>query len=147
MTLLITGRADAVDDRDGDVRRQVEKLVARFHNPSLSRQLYDRLGVDKLGLGFGSSVTQPILTVGKQLNRQLYVETVYHHNAPPDENEKEAHVEYRLDPQWTFDTVYGDAGFGSLGVFWQTQFGGPRPPAPPDDWGDESGEEKGPPGR
>ena len=128
MTLLITWKVDAVDDRNGDVRRQVAKLVNRFHNPSLSRQLYDRLGVDKLGLGFGSSVTQPILTVGKQLNRLLYVETVYHHNAPPDQNEKEGHVEYQLGRAWTLDTVYGDAAQGSVGFFWRTAWGAPDEP-------------------
>ncbi|MCA9546894.1 MAG: translocation/assembly module TamB domain-containing protein, partial [Myxococcales bacterium] len=126
LTLLVTGRVDAVDGRNGDVRRQVAKLVDRFHNPSLSRQLYDRLGVDKLGLKF-QSLSQPVLTVGKQVNRQLYVETVYHHNAPPDENEKEARVEYRLDPSWTLDTAYGDAAVGSVGVFWKRDFGGPAP--------------------
>lgn len=123
LTLLITGRVDAVDERNGDVRRQVAQLVSRFHNPSLARQLYDRLGVDKLGLAFGSSVTNPILTVGKQINRQLYLETVYHHDAPADENEKEVHVEYRLNPRWTLDTVYGDAAKGSVGVFWKKSFG------------------------
>ncbi len=134
LTLLITGRVDAVDERNGEVRRKVARLVSTFHNPSLSRQLYDRLGVDKLGLGFGSSVTQPILTVGKQIDRQLYVETVYRHNAPPDENEKEGRVEYRLSPRWTLDTTYGDAAEGSLGVTWQTHFGGPPLPPPPADF-------------
>lgn len=134
MTLLITGRVDAVDENNGEVRRQVASLVSRFHNPSLSRQLYDRLGVDKLGLGFGSSVAQPIVTVGKQLNRQLYIETVYRHNAPPDQNEKEGHVEYRLNPRWTLDTVYGDAAQGSLGLFWQRSFGGPPVGEPPREW-------------
>lgn len=128
MTLLITGRADAVDDRNGEVRRKVASLVDRFDNPSLSRQLYDRIGVDRLGLGFGSSVSQPILTVGKQVTRQLYVETVYHHNAPPTENEKEGHVEYHLNPSWTVDTTYGDAAQGSAGLFWRSDFGGPPPP-------------------
>lgn len=128
LTLLITGRVDAVDERNGDVRRQVAQLVSRFHNPSLARQLYDRLGVDKLGLKFGSSVTNPILTVGKQISRQLYLETVYHHDAPADENEKEVHVEYRLNPRWTLDTVYGDAAKGSVGVFWKTSFGRARRP-------------------
>ncbi len=126
LTLLITGRVDAVDDRNGDVRRQVARLVDSFHNPSLSRQLYDRLGVDKLGLKF-KALSQPVLTVGKQINRQLYLETVYHHNAPPDANEKEARVEYRLDPAWTLDTAYGDAAVGSVGVFWKRDFGGPPP--------------------
>ena len=128
LALLITGRVDAVDDQNGEVRRQVAALVHRFHNPSLKRQLFDRLGVDNLGLGFGSSVSEPILTVGKQINRQLYIETVYHHNAPPEENEKEGHVEYRLDPRWTLDTIMGDAGNGSVGVFWTHSFGGPPPP-------------------
>lgn len=128
LTLLITGRVDAVDERGGDVRRQVARLVSKFHNPSLSRQLYDRLGVDKLGLKFGSSVTNPILTVGKQIDRQLYLETVYHHDAPQGENEKEVRVEYRLNPRWTLDTVYGDAAKGSLGVFWKTSFGRRLPP-------------------
>ena len=130
LTLLITGRVDAVDERGGDVRRQVAQLVSRFHNPSLSRQLYDRLGVDKLGLKFGSSVTNPILTVGKQIDRQLYLETIYHHDAPPDENEKEVHLEYRLNPRWTLDTVYGDAAKGSLGLFWKTTFGRKIVPRP-----------------
>lgn len=128
LTLLITGRVDAIDERNGEVRRQAARLIDRFHNPSLARQLYDRLGVDKLGLKFGASVTNPILTVGKQINRRLYVETVYHHDAPPDANEKEARVEYRLSPRWTVDTVAGDAGEGSLGLFWQTTFGRPPPP-------------------
>ncbi len=137
LTLLITGRVDTVDDRNGDVRRQVAALVSRFHTPSLSRQLYDRLGVDKIGLGFGASIAQPILTVGKQINRQLYVESIYHHDAPPEQNAKEGRVEYRLDPFWTVDTAYGDAAVGSVGIFWQSSFGGPRPTAPPSTWGDE----------
>ena len=137
LTLMITGRLDAVDDTNGEVRRQVAQLINQFHNPGLSRQLYDQLGVDRVGLGFGPSVSQPILTVGKQLNRKLYVETTYYHSAPPDANEKEVHVEYRLDPAWTLDTIYGDAAYGSVGIFWQTRFGGDPPTAPPEDWGIE----------
>jgi outer membrane protein OmpA-like peptidoglycan-associated protein len=136
LTLLIMGKVDAVDDRNGEVRREAAALVERFHNPSLKKQLFDRLGLDNLGFGFGSSVSEPIITVGKQVSRELYVETVYHVNAPPDVNERQGHVEYSLDPQWTLDTVFGDAGEGSFGVFWSTSFGGPAPPPPPDDnWG------------
>ncbi len=135
LTLLITGKVDAVDEKNGNVRKQVAKLVSKFHNPSLSRQLYDRIGLDKLGVGFGKSVAQPILTVGKQVSRQLYVETVYHHDAPPDENEKEARINYQLSPNWTVDTAFGDAGIGSFGLFWSTHWGGPPRPKPPADWG------------
>jgi len=144
MTLLIIGRVDSIDERNGQVRREVAKLVSTFHNPGLSRQLYDRIGVDKIGFGFGGAVSQPVLTVGKQVNRQLYVETVYHHNAPVEVNRTEGRVEYRLNPWWTFDTAYGDAGIGSVGVFWGTNFGGPVPPEPPENWGEAEPTEQPP---
>lgn len=136
LTLLIVGRVDVVDDRGGRVRREAAKLVDRFHNPGLKRQLFDSIGVDNLGLGFGSNVSQPIITVGKQITRQLYIETVYHHNAPPGQNRMQGNVQYRLTPSWKLDTVFGDAGEGGIGAFWGTRFGGPPPPPPPgDDWG------------
>jgi hypothetical protein len=145
LTLLITGRVDSVDDSNGEVRRQVEGLVSRFHNPSLSQQLYGRLGVDKLGVGFGASVAQPVVTVGKQINRQLYLETTYRHNSPPDENEKEGRVEYRLNPRWTLDTTYGDAAQGSFGLNWRARFGGPPPPQVPEAWLPEAARPEGDP--
>lgn len=139
LTLLITGRVDVVDDQGGKVRREAAKLVDRFHNPNLKRQLFDLIGVDNLGLGFGSSASQPIVTVGKQINRQLYIETVYHHNAPPGENMVQGNVQYRLSHAWKLDTIFGNAGEGGIGAFWSTRFGGPpAPPAPDEDWGLES---------
>jgi outer membrane protein OmpA-like peptidoglycan-associated protein len=143
LALLITGRVDAVDSENGAVRRKAAELVRNFHNPSLKRQLFDQMGVDSVGLGFGSSVSEPILSVGKQLSRRVFVETIYHHNAPPEENTTAGRVEYRLNPWWTLDTTVGDAGNGDLGVFWTYTFGGPPPPGaealdklgvrPPDD--------------
>ncbi|MFH1529622.1 MAG: translocation/assembly module TamB domain-containing protein [Pseudomonadota bacterium] len=138
MTLLILGRVDVVDSRDGEVRRQVASMVERYHNPDLKRQLFDNIGVDNLGLGFGRSAANPILTVGKQVTRELYLETVYHHNAPPDANSREARVEYRWTPHWITDTAFGDRAEGRLGVSWGTHFGGrPPPEAPEADWGVE----------
>ena len=130
LTLLITGRANALDDSGGDVRREASQLIDRFHNPSLERQVYDRLGVDKLGLAFGDSVDQPILTVGRQIDRELYVETVYHHNAPPTENAQELRIEYQLSPRFSIDTAYGDAAVGNVDLAWKGRFGG-EPPAQP----------------
>ena len=144
LSLLILGRVDTVDDQNGEVRREAAKLVERFHNPSLKKQLFDRLGVDKVGLGFGSSVSQPIMTVGKQVTRRIYVETTYRHNAPPDANARQGTVEYRLSPHWTVDTTFGDAAEGGFGLFWETRFGGPPPPgAPEESWGELSGQARG----
>ena len=135
ISLLVTGRADAVDDRNGNVRKAAQDLVERYHNPSLQKQLFARIGIDKLGFGFGSSVTNPILTVGKQLTRDLYVETVYHHGAPPDANMMEGRVEQRLDTSWTLNTAFGDAAEGRFGLFWKTKFGAPDPPEiSPEEW-------------
>lgn len=130
LTLLVTGRANALDDSDGDVRREASQLVDRFHNPSLERQVYDRLGVDKLGLAFGDAVDQPILTVGRQIDRDLYVETVYHHNAPPTANARELRVEYQLTPRLSIDTAYGDAAVGNLELAFKGRFGGEAPARP-----------------
>ena len=130
LTLLIVGRVDAVDESNGRVRKEVAELTERFHNPSLQRQLFDRMGVDKIGVGFGESVAEPILTVGKQLSRRVYFETIYHHNAPPEENTTAGRMEYRLDPWWTTETTVGDAGNGDLGLYWALRFGGPPPPGP-----------------
>ncbi|MFT5432774.1 MAG: hypothetical protein ACI9OJ_003477, partial [Myxococcota bacterium] len=136
MTLLIIGRVDTVDGRSGSVRRQIANLVRRYHNPGLKAQLFAKMGVDKLGLKFGSGIGSPILNVGKQINRQLFLETVYHHNAPPDVNQYEVHVEYQVASKWKLDTILGDKGEGRFGVFWGTTYGGPDAPAPPDEnWG------------
>lgn len=135
ISLLVTGRADAISDRNSNVRKAAEELVERYHNPSLQRQLFAQIGIDKLGFGFGSSVTNPILTVGKQLTKNLYVETIYHHDAPWDANTMEGRIEQRLTPAWTFDTAFGDAAEGRLGFFWKARFGAPPPPAfSPEEW-------------
>lgn len=135
ISLLVTGRADAISDRNSNVRKAAEELVERYHNPSLQRQLFAQIGIDKLGFGFGSSVTNPILTVGKQLTKNLYIETVYHHDAPWDANTMEGRIEQRLTPAWTFDTAFGDAAEGRLGFFWKARFGAPAPPAfSPEEW-------------
>ncbi|MCA9540551.1 MAG: translocation/assembly module TamB domain-containing protein, partial [Myxococcales bacterium] len=67
---------------------------------------------------------EPIVTVGKRLTPRLYVETLYHHNAPPETNEKEVRARYRFAPKWSLETSYGDAGQGLVELYWTTRFGG-----------------------
>ena len=52
MTLLILGRVDVVDDRNGEVRRQIAKIIERYHSPDLKRQLANVDGILIPG-GFG----------------------------------------------------------------------------------------------
>jgi autotransporter translocation and assembly factor TamB len=125
VTLLITGRSDASGERETevDVPTQVASLLLSFNNPVLERQLYQKLGVDRIAVSVGSSMAEPILVVGKRVSRRIYIESEYHHNAPSDENRASGRVEYRLAPGWTLETEYGDAQKGEVGVFWQKRFG------------------------
>lgn len=125
-SLLVTGTADA-DGQEGDVQAKAASLLVSFQNPALQRFLRSSIGVDRVAVGFGETVEQPIVTVGKRITRELYAETSYHHNAPPDENQAEASLEYTFaPPHWVFRTYFGTAAEGGLGVWWRNRFGGPK---------------------
>ena len=110
-----------------------------FNNPTLERQLNYRLGVDRIGVGMGSSMDEPILAVGKRLGRHFYVETEYHHNAPSTENRAGGRVEYYIDPRWSIETSYGDANKGGIDLYWRKRFGKGKKKrfVIPDEYGDD----------
>jgi hypothetical protein len=125
VSLLVTGRSDTAERGDENVQTQAASLLLAFQNPLLERQLYSRLGVDRVDVALGQSVEEPILIVGKRLGKRWYVETEYHHNAPEDENTAGAHIEYQLSPAWSLETTYGDANKGEVGVYWRKRFDTP----------------------
>ena len=127
LTLLITGSPDANEADEQRVLAQAAALLATFQNPALSSFLSSRLGIDHVGLSFGDDVNQPILSVGKNLTKNIYVETAYKVNADPRRsNTVEARVEYQFAPSWTVETFFGDAAVGGLDVFWRKIFGQPK---------------------
>ena len=93
-----------------------------FSNPALERKIYDKLRIDRASVGVGKSVEEPIVTVGKRVGKKVHLETEYHHNAPAGENTASGSVEYRLTPDWSIETSFGDAQKGEVGVFWQKRF-------------------------
>lgn len=123
LTLLITGSTEPTDTGKSSVESQAASLLASFSNPAIEGKLRDNLGIDRVKLEFGETVQEPILAVGKAITRWLYVETRYHYNAPEDENQTELRGEIRVAPRWTLETTYGDAGVGSLDLFWRTLLG------------------------
>ncbi len=125
VSLLVTGKSDTAEQGDEDVQTKAASLLLAFQNPTLERQLYSRLGLDKVDVKLGRSVEEPIVVVGKRLGKRLYVETEYHHNAPPDENTTGARVEYRLSPSWSVESAYGDAQKGEVGIYWRKRFDAP----------------------
>ena len=121
-TMLLTGSPD-VEGADGDnVEARAASLLAAFSNPALQRQLNERLGVDRIGVGFGERTDQPILSAGKYLGKKVYVETQYRHNSAPNENRAQLMMRYRIAPRWNLETVFGDAAAGGIDLFWGKAF-------------------------
>jgi autotransporter translocation and assembly factor TamB len=121
LTLLITGSTE-IGESDRDVAAKAASLLAAVSNPQLQNQLNQRLGLDRVAIGFGETIDQPILTIGKRIGRDVYVETRYHHNAPEDQNTTQIGVEYGFLPRWSLQGFFGDAAVGGLGFFWTRSF-------------------------
>ncbi|PRQ09978.1 Translocation and assembly module TamB [Enhygromyxa salina] len=130
LTLLVTGSTE-LGQGEGEVQAKAASLLAAVSNPKLQQQLDRYLGIDRANIGFGDSIDQPILSVGKRVTPKVFVETTYHHNAPDDENTAEVGVEYDFARRWSLETYFGDAAVGGVGVYWTHSFGAvpwrPRP--------------------
>lgn len=124
--LLLTGTADTQETDPKRTQASAAGLLLNFSNPTLSRFADQKFGIDRIKFGFADDVTQPVLTVGKHLTKEIYTETTYHHNAPPRHNRIEGQIEYRFKPNWSVETFFGDAAVGGLDVFWRRRFGGAR---------------------
>lgn len=122
-SLLVTGAVDSSASDPRKTQASAAGLLLNFSNPTLSRFADQRLGIDRIRLGFADDIHQPVLTLGKYLSKSLYAETTYHHHAPPRQNRIEGRVEYLFSPAWTLETTYGDAAVGSVDIFWRHVFG------------------------
>lgn len=120
--VLVTGSTDTQDADPEQVEAKAAGVLAAMTNPALQRQLNEKLRVDKVGVAFGESTDQPILTVGKHVSKNVYAETEYHHNAPENENRAELRIEYDFAPRWSLETFFGDAAAGGVDVFWGRAF-------------------------
>ncbi len=122
--LLVTGNADGAAADPAQVQAQAASVLAALSNPALQRQLNERLRVDRIGVQFGETTEQPILSVGKNLGKKTYAETIYHHNAPTTANSAELRVRYRFAPRWSLESFFGDAAVAGFDVFWGRGFDG-----------------------
>lgn len=117
--MLVSGTSNP--EQGPNAAKQAASVLAAFSNPALQRKLSEKVGVDKVGLSFGETASQPILTVGKHLAKDVYVETQYQFGADPSDpttNKAQVDLRYRFAPQWSLETYFGDAPAGGLGVFW-----------------------------
>ena len=124
-SLLVTGSTGAARDEGTEFDAQAAAMLAVFNNPVIARHVRETIGIDRVGVAFGEDIENPILTVGKRLTRQLYLETRYHHDAPPNTNTAEVRLDYAFrPPSWSLQTHFGDAAVGGVEVWWQRRFGG-----------------------
>lgn len=121
-TILVTGTTDTQGADSDEVQDKAAAVLAAMSNGALQRQLDEALHVDKIGIGFGDSTDQPILSVGKNITRNVYAETEYHHNAPQNVNRAQLEVQYEFAPRWSLETFFGDAAQGGISVFWGLSF-------------------------
>jgi hypothetical protein len=70
-----------------------------------------------------------VLSVGKRISEDLYVETAMRVNAKRGKNRVEARIEYEIAPHWTVETFFGDAAVGGVDLFWEKILGKPDNPA------------------
>ncbi len=135
-TLLVTGTVETNQESQDEVQAKAANLGAgliAYQYPQLQQQIKRRTGIDRVSLSFGDTAEEPIVTVGKRLSRRVYIQTQYHHNSPEDVNRATGMMEFRLAPQWTLETFYGDRNVGGVDVFWHLRFRKPSlDGAPPD---------------
>ena len=121
-SLLVTGSPTISDAEQGTLEAKAAGLLAAVSSPALQAKINQTLHIDRASLGFGDTVDQPILTVGKRVGPKVYVETSYHHNAPENQNTGEIRVHYRFANRWLLETYFGDAAVGGVGTYWSRSF-------------------------
>lgn len=120
--LLVTGTADDGQADDTELSAKAAGVLAAFNSPALQRQLRDSVGIDSVGVGFGDTVSEPVVSVGKRIGRKVYTTAEYHHNAPEDENDAELKLEYLFTRHWSVETFFGNAAEGGVTLWWRHRF-------------------------
>lgn len=120
--LLVTGTADDGQADDAELSAKAAGLLAAVNSPALQQQLRSTVGIDSVGVGFGDTVSEPVVSVGKRIGRKLYTSAEYHHNAPEDENDAELKLEYLFSPHWSVETFFGNAAEGGVTLWWRHRF-------------------------
>ena len=125
-SLLVTGSPAISDVEEQALQAKAASLLAAVSSPRLQAKIDQALHINRASLGFGDSLDQPILTVGKRVTPKVYLETSYHHNAPKDQNTGEIRVQYGFARRWLLETYFGDKAVGGVGLYWSRSLGPSR---------------------
>jgi translocation and assembly module TamB len=62
------------------------------------------------------------LEVGKYLSERVFLSYAHVFGATTEQNANEARVEYRISRRWILESVFGDAGVGSVDALWTYRY-------------------------
>jgi translocation and assembly module TamB len=97
----------------------------------LADQVAPELGIDVMRVqqqdvtnqeGQPTGDTDTRVEVGKYIGQRVYLSYAHIFGAPPNANQNEAQMEYRMTRRWVLQTVFGDAGQGGLDALWTYRF-------------------------
>jgi translocation and assembly module TamB len=129
VSLLLTGQASAQPSagKSFDPTAAVTTMVLG----RLADKLAPQLGLDVVRVenvqqvttqGRPTGQTDTRVEVGKYVTERIFVSYAHVFGAPENANTNEAHLEYRLSHSWMLETIFGDAGVGSLDALWTYRY-------------------------
>jgi autotransporter translocation and assembly factor TamB len=129
LSLILTGEAGGAptSGQSFDPTATVTGLVLG----QIADKLAPQLGLDILRIenrtqtttqGMPTTNTDTRVEVGKYVSNRVYVSYAHVFGAGENENTNEAHVEYRVAARWMIETVFGDAGVGSIDAVWTYRY-------------------------
>jgi autotransporter translocation and assembly factor TamB len=120
--MLVTGSSNLSDVDTAGVVAHAASALTSLSNSAAQQERAERLGLDSIRLSYGESLSEPIVTFGKNISKDVYAETTLHQNADLSENAIEGLLRYRMTPQWALEFYYGDRAIGGLGLWWLKSF-------------------------
>ncbi len=128
VSLILTGQAGGQPSADSafDPKAAVASAVLG----QIADKLAPRLGVDVLRV---QSAPAPVeaaaagtpgtrLEVGKYISSRVYLSYAHVFGASTEQNANEASVQYTISRGWILETIFGDAGVGSLDALWTYRY-------------------------
>jgi autotransporter translocation and assembly factor TamB len=120
LAILVMGSAKG---GDGETTGGGAALLAGFLVGPLQSRLARKLPVDTLNVRAGEKGFEDAqVSAGKYITPWLYVRYVHQFAAEEDENSNELHVELRLGRRILLETIYGDAGAGSMDLIYRVRY-------------------------
>jgi translocation and assembly module TamB len=101
------------------LQAQALKTTANFVASDLRRSVAKRLGVDNLEFGFGESVSEARIGVGKYVSEDVYVSASQEFGA---EKKQEYVIEYNMTPNWQFKGSTTPHGNSGVDLIWRKQY-------------------------